>query len=154
MSEREAFEAGWVAAVAAAAEAIRGFAERPGKGMSGTNRNYLYRARDAVLALRPPATPAEGREVCGIEFTPFGLPAQSFIKAARCTLPVGHLGGHKWTASLNPTGPPTTLDATPPAPSDRLTRALAGAAGRAAVPHDARCRSFRGDECNCRRWRR
>lgn len=42
-----------------AARAIVGVAERPGKGMSGTNRNYLYRARDAVLALaatKPDAT--------------------------------------------------------------------------------------------------
>lgn len=51
--------------------------------------------------------------VCGVDFKPFGLPAESFILSAKCTLPTGHPGAHRWTAPFDPGGPPTVLDSAP-----------------------------------------
>lgn len=55
----------------AAQAVIAKVAERPGKGMSGTNRNYLYRAVDAIraLATTPASEPAPDVRVA---ITPVG----------------------------------------------------------------------------------
>jgi hypothetical protein len=66
------------AALEAASQAIVAIAEKPGRGMSGTNRSYLYEAQRAVLALASPA-PAPSAAVA-----PFGETLSAAKPCAVC----------------------------------------------------------------------
>jgi hypothetical protein len=106
------FEEGRRAGIEAAAKYVDGWAEAAAyrARIDGTEREEYTSVAVGIRSLATPAPVAP----CGEWFAPFGLPAESFIKRAKCSLPAGHLGHHKWTASFTPSGPPTTLDA--PAP--------------------------------------
>lgn len=98
----------------------------------------LIGVRGRLRALAEAPAPAP----CDIEFHPFGLPASTFIGSAKCTLPTGHLGHHRWTAMLGPTETPTTLDEVPIALEEEreevatLRRQLAESQAREAVLRD------------------